>query len=443
MSLIITRNFKRAKAQDDAAADAASDELNVGDKIWITQYGRNYPYTITKKWKEGWTFWYKAKNDKSGKEEIVAEAFANALDSVARDKAPDGWWEGKTIFAAFGWGKSVKGKVVSHKNGVIKLADGTTFKESDAYDLYAIDSRAAKDSIAADAKFKIGDKVKLSGSHPRFPNKVGVVTRVFPTGFIKVKVDGVEDIEIAEHLVSAESRDAGDAAELRVVHAKGIGKWWVEPNLSRFNDADREQTHKGRKEFPDREAAMKYARGTGKTFIVNDACEDSAAKFRIGQEVIVKTKSAEPYKARIVGLWDMSQNGPYNEQGYLIKNIKGGGVESMPEHALSLVTAKDSSELNNDADLRAALSKMADIARRLTDAKVSFKSGWTPEGIGEIMLEFPNIESARKYNYYKLFNAWEAARSQIVPRWAVNIGGYRVPRIEGNRMTISILHFST
>ena len=174
-----------------------------------------------------------------------------------------------------------------------------------------------------------------------------------------------------------------------------------------------------------------------------DACEDSAAKFRIGQEVMVKTKYTEPYKARIVGLWDMSQNGPYDEQGYLVKNIKGGGVESMPEHALSIATAKDSSELNNDADLRAALSKMADIARRLTDAKVSFKAGWTPDGIGEIILDFPNIESARKYNYYKLFNAWDAARSQIVPRWAVNVGGYRVPRIEGNRMTISISHFST
>ncbi len=110
---------------------------------------------------------------------------------------------------------------------------------------------------------------------------------------------------------------------------------------------------------------------------------------------------------------------------------------------LKRAKAQDAAELNNDADLRAALSKMADIAKRLTDAKVSFKAGWTTEGIGEIILDFPNIESARKYNYYKLFNAWDAARSQIVPRWAVNIGGYRVPRIEGNRMTISILHFST
>lgn len=86
MSLIISSNFKRAKAQDAVARNAASDELNVGDKIWITQYGRNYPYTITKKWKEGWTFWYKAKNDKSGKEEIVAEAFANALDAATDAK---------------------------------------------------------------------------------------------------------------------------------------------------------------------------------------------------------------------------------------------------------------------------------------------------------------------------------------------------------------------
>ena len=355
------------------------------------------------------------------------------------------------------------------------------------------------------------------------------------------------------------------------------------------------------------------------------AAHDSAPKFRLGQEVIVKTKYTEPYRARIVGLLDMSKNGPYDEQGYLIKNIKGGGVESMPEHALSLANAKDAQdangdeviaqkngyklvhntlndgywfytksgagwritatnkvaavnefkrlvnqakdsaadasevqrvekllkreltdaefwklgdyimkhmkvgktftdnellsavkdsaesvdsnaeaivnhdripvdqlggeanarkhgyiiakkggrvygvhidgysdklakktieeagytvvgdadELNNYADLRAALSKMADIAKRLTDAKVSFKAGWTPDGIGEIILEFPNIEIARKYNYYKLFNAWEAARSQIVPSWAVNIGGYSIPRIEGNRMTIGISHFST
>ena len=113
------------------------------------------------------------------------------------------------------------------------------------------------------------------------------------------------------------------------------------------------------------------------------------------------------------------------------------------DDAKKVLAQFDSAELNNDADLRAALSKMADIAKRLTDAKVSFKAGWTPDGIGEIILDFPNIESARKYNYYKLFNAWDAARSQILPRWAVNIGGYRVPRIEGNRMTISILHFST
>ena len=78
------------------------------------------------------------------------------------------------------------------------------------------------------------------------------------------------------------------------------------------------------------------------------AAHDSAPKFRLGQEVIVKTKYTEPYRARIVGLLDMSKNGPYDEQGYLIKNIKGGGVESMPEHALSLANAKDAQDANGD-----------------------------------------------------------------------------------------------
>lgn len=375
---------------------------------------------------------------------------AKAQDAAAKDKAPDGWWEGKTIFAAFGWGKSVKGKVVSHRGGVIKLEDGTQFKESDAYDLYAIDSRAmdACEDSAEELKSANGKVLKVGSlvvpmSFTDKENKrhlSRVVLKIIPKGksefgpyvFLKGGIapykpndlyafDGCEDS--AQFKIGDKVRRGKQTGIVR-----GIEK---EPYIEvKFTDEPVTVfVH---------ESEIKAANSRAA-----DACEDSAAKFRIGQEVIVKTKYAEPYKARIVGLWDMSQNGPYNEQGYLIKNIKGGGVESMPEHALSLVTAKDSAELNNDADLRAALSKMADIAKRLTDAKVSFKAGWTPDGIGEIILEFPDIESARKYNYYKLFNAWDAARSQIVPRWAVNIGGYRVPRIEGNRMTISILHFST
>ena len=81
------------------------------------------------------------------------------------------------------------------------------------------------------------------------------------------------------------------------------------------------------------------------------AAHDSAPKFRLGQEVIVKTKYTEPYRARIVGLWDMSKNGPYDEQGYLIKNIKVGGVEPMPEHALSLATAKDAADADKSEEL--------------------------------------------------------------------------------------------
>lgn len=380
MSLIIARNFKREKALDSIASDA---NFKVGDTVRVdASYSRNVNNGI-----------------------------------------------GKVV------------KVDGSSDIVVEFAGHGTVRVPVPY-ATLVNSRAA-DACGTDANFKKGDKVTVKTKWAG--TRKGIVKEVINDPALKkayvVEIEGAETAAYPAEIVSADACE--DSAELRVVHAKGVGKWWVEPNLSRFNDADREQTHKGRKEFPDREAAIKYARGTGKTFIVNDACEDSAAKFRIGQEVIVKTKYAKPYKAHIVGLWDMSQNGPYNEQGYLIKNLKGGGVESMPEHALSLVTAKDSAELNNDADLRAALSKMADIAKRLTDAKVSFKAGWTPDGIGEIILEFPNIESARKYNYYKLFNAWEAARSQIVPHWAVNIGGYRVPRIEGNRMTISILHFST
>lgn len=171
----------------------------------------------------------------------------------------------------------------------------------------------------------------------------------------------------------------------------------------------------------------------------NDACgKGEDAQDAQGDEVIAQKNGYKlVHNTLNDGYWFYTKSGA----GWGITATNK--VAAINEFNRLVGSAKDAAELNNDADLRAALSKMADIAKRLTDAKVSFKAGWTPDGIGEIILEFPNIESARKYNYYKLFNAWEAARSQIVPRWAVNIGGYRVPRIEGNRMTISILHFST
>lgn len=237
------------------------------------------------------------------------------------------------------------------------------------------DKRDGKDSIAADAKFKKGDKVRRG-------KQTGIVRDIEKEPYIEVKFTD-QPVTVFVHeseIVAADSR-AADAS------------------------------------------------GTD-------------AKFHVGQRVRAKDPSWPGYQGHALG------NGLYT-----VKKVDSDGTVKLdgfldvwisPSELVEANDAcKDSGELNNDADLRAALSKMADIAKRLTDAKVSFKAGWTPDGIGEIILEFPNIESARKYNYYKLFNAWDAARSQIVPRWAVNIGGYRVPRIEGNRMTISILHFST
>lgn len=285
-------------AADSRAADACGTDAKFqkGDKVRVWQYpvygkmgevveatNGSMEYTVNVEGKDYPRIDYRR----------IVKVSNAAGDAAARDKTPDGWWEGKTIFAAFGWGKSVKGKVVSHKGGVIKLEDGTQFKESDAYDLYAISS-SARDSAAQDAKFKVGDRVKHA--KVKFPvQPIGKISEVYDDPrWVEVEWENTpykyQTIETS-NLLPANSRTAGDAAELN-------------------NDAN-----------------------------------DSAAKFRIGQEVMVKTKYTEPYKARIVGLWDMSQNGPYDEQGYLIKNIKGGGVESMPEHALSLATAKDSAAI--------------------------------------------------------------------------------------------------
>ena len=249
---------------------------------------------------------------------------------------------------------------------------------------------SADSSFAADAKFKIGDKVKYTGSSALIYGKTGSVgtikfvdTKLFADGYPMYGVEfpetrgGLMDIIGEKHLRLANSRAA-------------------------------------------------------------DACGkgEDAEKFRVGQKV------KHTRFGTIGKVFEIAPDGGIGVQWSNGQAYYGEFHRPLSE-IVAVDACEDSSELNNDADLRASLSKMADIAKRLTDAKVSFKAGWTPDGIGEIILDFPNIESARKYNYYKLFNAWDAARSQIVPRWAVNIGGYRVPRIEGNRMTISILHFST
>lgn len=137
-----------------------------------------------------------------------------------------------------------------------------------------------------DAKFQKGDKVRV-WQYPVYGKMGEVVEATNGSMEYTVNVEGKDYPRIDYRRIVKVSNAAGDSAELRVVHARGIGKWWVEPNLSRFNDEDREQIQKGRKEFPDREAAMKYARGTGKTFIINDACGkgEDAEKFRVGQKV--------------------------------------------------------------------------------------------------------------------------------------------------------------
>jgi hypothetical protein len=72
---------------------------------------------------------------------------------------------------------------------------------------------------ALNTKYKVGDKVKLSDSHPRFPGRDAVVTRVFPTGFIKIKVDGAEDIEIAKRLISANATRSSNAVVAKALNA--------------------------------------------------------------------------------------------------------------------------------------------------------------------------------------------------------------------------------
>lgn len=293
MSLIITKNFKRAKAQDAAARDSIADKER--------EYTRLYELA-----QKNITF-HAAKGDSAK----VAE-----------------------------W----KRKADEYK----RLA-----QEAEN----AAEARNAKDSAATDAKFKIGDRVRLAGTASPALGKTGVVVKVDGEwGDVTVKTDEGKTYQYEASAVQK-------VANSRAADASGTDAKFQKGDIVKINPSSLLMTLYGPKrlewrgrvvgygvsyEHPHEHPVIEWERPCtfGREPIherhivkANDTANDSAAKFRVGQEVIVKTKYAEPYKARIVGLWDMSQNGPYDEQGYLVKNIKGGGVESMPEHALSLITA--------------------------------------------------------------------------------------------------------
>ena len=155
---------------------------------------------------------------------------------------------------------------------------------------------------------------------------------------------------------------AQDAAEFRIVHAKGVGKWWVEPNVSMFGG----EWGNGRKEFSTREEAEKYAKGTGKTYIVHDECEgDDVAEFKVGDKVVVRSGGY----GKIVAI---KPNGMYK--------IEGGGMEgSFP--ASELVKVADSAAMDgagyvNYANARTAFSKALFSATSAAMEVLSAASGF-------------------------------------------------------------------
>lgn len=165
---------------------------------------------------------------------------------------------------------------------------------------------------------------------------------------------------------------------------------------------------------------------------------DAAPKFRVGQEVIVKTKYTDPYRARIVGLWDMSKNGPYDEQGYLIKNIKGGGVESMPEHALSLATAKDSAadkteKIANDSEIVALWQVLGDAEAYLREGKKNHNvKNVLAAAIKAAEKENPNDRSVLEAK--KVLAQFDADKSEELER---EIKGDVVAVVSGNAARVS------
>lgn len=175
---------------------------------------------------------------------------------------------------------------------------------------------------------------------------------------------------------------AQDAAEYRVVHAKGVGKWWVEPNVSMFGG----EWGKGRKEFSTREEAEKYAKGTGKTYIVRDECEgEDAAEFKVGDKVLRKGYPA-PSPRDYYKVIEVHPNGGVKIDdgfnGYYSPNLI---IRAKDSAAMDAITESDLKkhahdfarhELGKYADeLRKKRNALADIWEKTSIAQGAIRSG--------------------------------------------------------------------
>ena len=248
------------------------------------------------------------------------------------------------------------------------------------------------------AELKVGDEIKLSESHPRHPGKKGKVVQVFPTGFVKVRLEsGEDDIELKSN-IAANARWRGIGTAVAIKPNVQSRYAWLGSTVGKVVRTEGNPSYE-----PDFQNPVTVKFDNGKT-------EDIVYGHLLVTSNSAVANSTNPVVTKALNA--CAKNGTIGD----------------------LATVK--------RDIEQSLRKMADFATKFTGAKTTPSSALNdPMYSGYIELTFPTEEESANFNPYYLINKLGDDKS-LLPRWAWGIYGFNYNR-NGQTWRIKIGRFAT
>lgn len=261
------------------------------------------------------------------------------------------------------------------------------------------------------AELKVGDEIKLSESHPRHPGKKGKVMQVFPTGFVKVRLEsGEADVELKSN-IAANARWRGIGTAVAIKPNVQSRYAWLGSTVGKVVRTEGNPSYE-----PDFQNPVTVKFDNGKT-------EDIVYGHLLVTSNSAVANSTNPVVAKAVNA---------TSKNAIVRKAMNACAVNGP--------TKD--EATAKRDIEQSLRKMADFATKFTGAKTTPSSALNdPMYSGYIELTFPTEEESANFNPYYLINKLGDDKS-LLPRWAWGIYGFNYNR-NGQTWRIKIGRFAT
>ncbi len=185
---------------------------------------------------------------------------------------------------------------------------------------------------------------------------------------------------------------------------------------------------------------------------------DKMVKFKKGDKVIYKgqrfwIKDIDPYEKDrpylIIKEGDARSNGRDNAfyvQGKEITAAAEKAEEDKEDEEAKYIRTmraeREAEAKQREMESRESLKKMASLAEKVSGMPTTSTWEWDDNGIGYLDIKFPDEESAKKFNYYKVMSAIHEA-DDLLPKGTLAVGGFKMPERKGNTLRIGVGHFMT